>query len=162
MATDRFPTQDPRAMYPGAVSQQSPQTSMAIVTPRQPISSPQQHQVAYMKPQQQPFSASSQQLIMNNPSVNLNLRQQHPLCMPTYAPIQQHMPGTEPVNIDLGKIPTCNFCTSNFDIGSMYVQYEKSRSSLRFYLRLRSPSTICNNKWNKILEKVLYTTLGRY
>ena len=121
MAPDRFPTPNQRAMYPGAVSQQSPQTSVSIVTSRQRIPSPHQHQVSYITPQQQSFSASSQQLTISNPSVNLHQRQQQPLGMSINSPIQQHMPGTGPVNIDLGKIPTCSFCTSDFDIGSTTV-----------------------------------------
>ena len=120
LVKDRFQTQDARNIYPGSVTHhQTPQNAMTITTTHhQQLPPPQQHQVIYnMAPQQQTLapSVTSQQLTMNNPSLsvyansstkpNVEPRQQQPpLGMPINATVQPQMPGTGPINIDLGKI----------------------------------------------------------
>ena len=117
---DRFPTQDARNMYPGSVNHnQTQQNPMTITTTQhQQLPPPQQHRVVYnLTPQQQTLapSVTSQQLTMNNPSLsvygnsstkpNINHLQQQPaLGMPINATAQPQMPGTGPINIDLGKL----------------------------------------------------------
>ena len=122
---DRIQNQDARKLFPGSLGRRAPQQSMTLA-PQQQLP---QHQVVFNMNPQQSLPCVSTQGMAIDPALNVYCNSSpKPIVAPTHigtpvssipvtcpqqqpimqsinsTPVQQQLPGTGPVNIDLGKL----------------------------------------------------------